>query len=417
MYGRTERYLLLGKIVDATGSGMYVPFMLVFLRRVTGLPLGTVGAVLGVAGLVGMFALPLAGAAVDRFGARRAQLAGYVVRGAVFAAYPFAHTLAAFAVLATVAAVAARAFPAVQQAVIAELVTGPNRDRFNALSRSINNAGLGAGGLLASLLLTVAGTGGLVIAAWLNAASFLIAGALNATLGLPGRVAADPATPATRGGYRTVLADRPFLLLTVANFLISFGYAALSVLLPIYAVLVLHAPASIAGLLFAVNTALCAAGGVPVAALSRRFGRRTRVAGAGAVVFALSFLAYALLGTGGPLAVVELVAVTVLYTIGELVHSPAATTLAQAAAPDALRGRYLAAYQMSWSLSAALAPAAFTALLGVGGRLPWLALAATVLAGAYLLVVAESRLPRAVVGDDRPAASSADRRPVQAATA
>ncbi|MGW2478346.1 hypothetical protein ACWCWQ_00715 [Streptomyces sp. NPDC001571] len=69
-----ERRMLVAMAVDATGSGMYVPFSLVFFHHVTGLGFATVGLVLTAVGLVGLGALPLAGAAVDRYGAQRVQL-------------------------------------------------------------------------------------------------------------------------------------------------------------------------------------------------------------------------------------------------------------------------------------------------------------------------------------------------------
>ncbi|MFD7319771.1 hypothetical protein ACFV9D_01580 [Streptomyces sp. NPDC059875] len=65
-------------------------------------------------------------------------------------------------------------------------------------------------------------------------------------------------------------------------------------LLPVYAVSQFDLSASVAGPLFAVNTALCAFDGVPVGTLGRRFARRTRVAAVGALVFAAAFLGYAL---------------------------------------------------------------------------------------------------------------------------
>ncbi|MEH1167479.1 MFS transporter [Micromonospora sp. CPCC 205539] len=392
-----ERALITGMTIDALGSGMYVPFSLVFFQRVTGLPLTAIGAVLTIAGLVGMTLLPLAGAAVDRFGARRMQLVGYTVRGLGFAAYPLAGSLPAFAAVALFTAAGDRAFPAIQQATIGDIAEGADRDRLNALSRSLRNAGLGAGGLIAGLIIGLAGDTGFTVTAWLNAASFLIA-AMFAR-----RVPRRTPTARTRAqiGYREVLSDRPFLGLTGANFLIALGYSALSLLLPAYAITVLHAPAATVGALFAVNTALCALAGVPVTRLAVRMGRRTRVAATGAAVFALAFLGFILLGTARPggtaVLLVVLVGTTVLYTVGELLHSPAASTLAIAAAPDDARGRYLAAYQLSWSLAATVAPSLFTALLAVDGRLPWLFLTGTVLAGAALLIHLERRLPAAAL--------------------
>ncbi|GAA4571636.1 MFS transporter [Planotetraspora kaengkrachanensis] len=401
---------------------MYVPFSLIFFQRVTGLPLTVIGVVLTVAGLAGMALLPLAGAAVDCFGARRMQLIGYAVRGLGFVAYPFATSLPAFAAVALFTAAGDRAFPAIQQSLVGEIATGADRDRLNALGRSLRNAGLGAGGLLAALIVGLAGDTGFVITAWLNATSFLVAALIARRL--PRRApaaavnAAPSAGPKTAAGYRAVLADLPFLSLTGANFLIALGYSALSLLLPAYAVTVLHAPAATTGGLFAVNTALCALGGVPVSRWARRIGRRSRIAATGAAVFALSFLGFALIGMVRPgsvaVLVVVLVGMMILYTAGELIHSPAASTLAIEAAPAELRGRYLASYQLSWSLSAALAPSIFTGLLAVDGSLPWLFLIGSALTGAAILLRFERRRVTAGGTDIAPSADTA--RPPTAAT-
>jgi len=120
-----ERAMLAAMGVDSLGSGMYIPFSLVFFHHITGLSFAVVGAVLTVVGLVGMTALPLAGSAVDRYGARRVQLVLYGVRGTGFALYPFATALPAFAAVALGTAVGDRAFPAVQQAWIGEVARAP----------------------------------------------------------------------------------------------------------------------------------------------------------------------------------------------------------------------------------------------------------------------------------------------------
>lgn len=413
-----ERALVAGIAVDALGSGMYVPFSLVFFRHVTGLPLPLIGLVLTVTGLVGMVALPLAGTAVDRFGARRMQLSLYVLRGVGFACYPLAHGLAAFAAVALLTAVGTRAFPAAQQARIAELVDGADRERMQALTRSLSNAGLGAGTLIASLLIATAGGSGYLAAAWLNAASFIVAALLAARTPV--------CSPAARsrddrsGGYRLVAKDRPFLALTFANLLLALGYASLSVLLPVFATGWLHLPQGLTGVTFAVNTALCATLGVPVAAFARRrFTTRNRAAATGALLFAAAFLGQAVLGTlrphSVPLLMTGLLAAVVVATAGELVHSPAAGALSQAAAPRPLRGRYLAAYQLSWSLANVLAPTLFTLLVTVDGRLPWLVVAAAALLGGALLLRLERTLPADAVSFRPGQPVAARRQPVTTA--
>ncbi|AUG77171.1 MFS transporter [Kitasatospora sp. MMS16-BH015] len=396
-----EGRLLTGMAVDAVGNGMYVPFTIVFFRHVTDLPLPVIGLVLTITGLAGMAALPVVGSLVDHYGARRVQLALYLVRGLAFLAYPFSGSLAAFFLVSLVAAGATRGFPAAQQARIGELVSGADLERLNALGRSLVNGGLGAGSLLAALLVGYAGGTGYTVAALVNAASFFVAGVL--AWGVPEN-GAPRAVPNKGGapqiGYRAVLADRPVLGLSAANLLISHGYAALSVLLPVYLTEVLREPQSLTGVAFAVNTVLCAGLGVPAGRLVARFGSRNRAAATGAGLFAVAFVADAALGLAAPgsgLVTAGVLGAVVLATLGEVVHNPAASALVTAAAPPALRGRYMATYQLSWSLSAAIAPSLFTGLMALDGRLPWLVLAAAVAAGALLLLTLEKHLPEDAV--------------------
>jgi MFS family permease len=395
--------------VNGIGTGMYVPFTLVFFHAVTGLSFTVVGAVLTATGLAGIAVLPLAGAAVDRYGAKRVQYALYGVRVAGFALYPFAHSLPAFAAVALVTAAADRAFPAAQQSLIGEVASGAGQDRLQASTRALQNAGNGAGALLATLVVSLAGSAGYTYAAWGNALSFALAALLLRPLRPLRQVrrgrAAGAAAPVARragAGYRLVLADRPFLVVTGANFLNALSYSALSVLFPLFMVEWLHGPSVLTGAAFTLNTVLCAVAGIGVGARVRGAGaRRTRAAALGGALFATAFAAQIVLGTIRPGSATvlggALVAVVVVYTLGELIHSPAAQVLAVAAAPEAVRGRYLAAYQMSWSLAKAVAPSLFTALLALDGRAPWAVLVLTSVIAAALLIRTEPWLPAQAV--------------------
>ncbi|MFA7766096.1 MFS transporter [Streptomyces sp. NRRL S-448] len=396
-----ERSLLLGIGISSVGIGMYVPFSLVFFHHVTGLSLTVVGLVMTVTGLAGLAFMPLAGTAVDRFGAKRVNLVLYGIRALGFALYPFASSLPAFAAVALVTALADRSFGVVQQSLIGEVARGAARDRLQASTRALQNAGMGAGALLVSGVLALWGTGGFTYTAWGNALAFALAGLLV------GRVRAVRAGKAVAiaglpdAGYRTVLRDRPFLGLTAANFLTALGYSALSVLFPLYLSTWLRAPDSLTGAAFTVNTVLCAGIGVLIAGRVRRSGaRRTRSAALGALLFAAAFVGQIVLGTlrpGQTTTLVALLAIVVVYTLGELVHSPSGGALSVSAAPEAVRGRYLATYQLSYSLAGALAPSLFTALLAVDGRLPWAVLAVAALGAALALLRLERHLPAEAV--------------------
>ncbi|MGW0895644.1 MFS transporter [Streptomyces goshikiensis] len=403
-----ERSLLLGVGISAVGIGMYVPFSLVFFHHVTGLSFALVGVVLTVTGLIGLAFMPLAGSAVDRFGAKKVNLVLYAVRAAGFALYPFAGSLPAFAAVALITALADRSFPIVQQSLIGEVARGAARDRLQASLRALQNAGMGAGALLVSGVLALWGTGAFTHTAWGNAVAFAVAGLLVSRV----RPVRDAGTAAAArrapAGYRMVLRDRPFLGLTAANFLTALGYAALSVLFPLYIATWLHGPDSLTGAAFTVNTALCAGIGVLVAGRVRRSGaRRTRSAALGSLLFAAAFVAQIVLGTlrpGQTVTLVALLAIVVVYTLGELVHSPSGGALSVSAAPEAVRGRYLATYQLSYSLATALAPSLFTGLLALDGRLPWAVLAVAATGAAAALLRLERHLPAEAVYAEPPAA-------------
>lgn len=403
--GTFPRYRYLAAVsAEAVGGGMYVPVSLLYFHRVAGLPLGQVGGALTVAALVGLAVSPFFGALVDRLGARSVVAVGFAVRAVGFVCYPFVHQWWQLLAAATLVAVGDRSFQASIQALISELAQGAERQRMIATQSSLRNAGFGVGGLLASLALAadadwayhavVLGSG-----AGLALAAVLIAGLPSGRV--PAAAAAEPAAdgkaadgPRPSGGYGAVLRDRPYLGLTLATVPLAFCYSSLSVILPVYTTQTLHASASLPGVLFTVNTVLVALAQVPVNSWTSKW-RRTRVAAMGGVVFAASFLGFAVLSAldGGVVLVSGLLLTTVLYTGGELLHSPSSGALSTDAAPDALRGRYLAVYYLSWSVAKAAAPALFTALLAVSANLTWLLLAGGVLIGSLAMLRLEPRLP------------------------
>ncbi|MEV6953234.1 MFS transporter [Streptomyces sp. NPDC051183] len=409
-----ERSLLVGIGISSVGIGMYVPFSLVFFHHVTGLSFTLVGLVLTVTGVAGLAFMPLAGSAVDRFGAKKVNLVLYAVRALGFALYPFAGSLPAFAAVALVTALADRSFSVVQQSLIGEVARGAARDRLQASIRALQNAGMGAGALLVSGVLGLWGAGGFTYTAWGNSLAFALAGLLVSRV-RPVRDAATATAGRAAAGYRMVLRDRPFLGLTAANFLTALGYSALSVLFPLYLSTWLTAPDSLTGAAFTVNTVLCAGVGVLIAGRVRRSGaRRTRSAALGALLFAAAFVGQIVLGTlrpGQTATLVALLAIVVVYTLGELVHSPSGGALSVSAAPEAVRGRYLATYQLSYSLATALAPSLFTALLAVDGRLPWAVLAVAALGAALALVRLERHLPAEAVHAEALSAEAAPAEP------
>ncbi|MER5208154.1 MFS transporter [Streptomyces sp. NPDC002825] len=386
-----RRRLIASSLATSLGDGIYVPLTMLFIHGLTGLSLTSIGTGLTIAGLSALAFMPAAGALIDRIGGRRVLIGVLALRAIGFAAYPFAHSYPAFLTIALVVAVGMWASSPSQQSLIGDLAQGAERDRLLAWDRSLRNAGMGCGSLAAAGMLAWNGTTGFVVAAEVLAAVFAVAAVLVARIP---QVRGTTKHQEKRGGYRQVLTDRSYLLLTTANFLIAFGYTAQAMALPVFLTRDVAMPDALAGAVFAVNTVLVAALGVPAARLTAR-GRRTRTAALGAVTFALSFAAFAALPrlVHGAEALIAVLAVAALYTAGELVHSAPSQSLSVQAAPDHLRGRYLSVYQLSWSVCRTVAPMLLGFLLDSGPWHLWTVLAALVLTGAAILLCAERSLP------------------------
>ncbi|MEV4754443.1 MFS transporter [Micromonospora sp. NPDC049559] len=391
---------LAGMFVDALGSGLYLPFTLVFIRAVTDLPVQTVGLGLTVAALAGLAANPLAGVAADRFGARQVLIASYLLRVIGFACYPLVHGFAMFVVVAAVVSAGDRSFYPANSAYVADHARGAARDRLYALVGTGRNVGLGIGGLLAAGAVQFAGDSGYRLIAVLNAASFLVAAVLLAATGRSGHANRALVRQRPRdlfAGYGRVFRDPAFRRLTLAELAFTGAHSVIPIAIPLYATVVLHAPAGLLGLLFTLNTILVAAGQLPVLRWQRR-ARRTHAMALAGLVFVVSFGAFALAAAlpAGPARAVGLALAVVLCTLGELLHARPSASLAAALAPEAYRGRYLAVYQLTWAVSAVATPGAFAGLVAFDARLLWLIVAVVTAVASVALLRLARRMPPAV---------------------
>lgn len=424
---RGRRSLVVAILIDSLGTGLFLPFAVVYPTAVAHIPLGVTGTMLSLATL---FALPiplLAGLVVDRMGARVPIVAANLVQAAGFAGYlAIARPWHLFA-CALCVALGNQAYWAANGAFLS-VVAGPaERTRWFALQGACRSAGLGVGTALAGLAAATLASGqGYRLLAALNAVSFVVAAALSA------RVPVAPVTPvaadahtdidhtdtdqvtrarprrwAALGGYRPVLRDGPFLGFTATNVAFSLCVLSFALVLPPFALGALRQPPWVVGMLFTLNTVAVATTQTVVTGWIGRF-RRTRALACAAGLFGLAFVALVLVsrlvphlmprppeahGEARAWVVAGLIAAMGIYTLAELVMAPLKNALVADAAPEALRGRYLAFYHLSWSAASTAAPALLTGLLAHGALALWPTLAALALLAAVALLRLDALLP------------------------
>ncbi|GAB2720338.1 MFS transporter [Kitasatospora kifunensis] len=402
--------LLAAALVDSLGSGLFLPYAVLYFLDTTRVPLAAIGLALSAAAALALPCSALFGPLVDGLGARRSVALANAAQAAGFLGYLVAGSwwqIVAFGVLVN----AGQNLFWTANGVLVTLVCAPDdRVRWFSLLRVVRNLGTGVGALLASLL--AAGTGSLagrgVVAA--NAGSFLLAAAVlarwhprSATPADPPSTPADPASTARerqRVGYREVLADRRFAALNAATLLFALCLLGLPLILAVYVTRTLGQPAWVAGLLLAANTALIVALQAPVTEALRhhRSARQLQaVAGLFAASFALLWAAAAAQAGSTGWVALCLVAGMSCYTMAEIISSPVLTDLVAVLAPTGLRGRYFALSQLHWSLAGVLAPSLFSWLLNAGTACLWGVLL-IVSCGAFLLAPAIDRTPGGPTG-------------------
>jgi MFS family permease len=372
--------------VDAVGTGLLRPFLLLYGIDVLRLPALIAGLAMTAGVVAGLGCTPAMGRWLDRGARSTAVAAAMLVRviGTVLLlAAPAASssTVWLFAFAALFLGIGNQAFPVAHAALVATVSAGRNRDAALAAGRSVRNAGLGLGALLATACLT-GGTPALRALAAGTGVSYLLSAALAWSV----RVRASPQFAHSQDtgpgpGTRAIGTPRMRLLLA-ANVIYAFCLNVPEIALPLVLVTQLHASPVWAAGVFVTNTVLVVAFQVPVTAWMSRFSRRSALAISGIVlsVSYLGFLGGVELGHGWAAPVVA--GVSVLCTFGEIIYAGSSTALVVATAPEHVLGRALARFQLSTGFGLAVSPVVITALAAHGQAALWASLTAATLLSA-----------------------------------
>ena len=401
-------------LIDSLGNGLVSAFTLVFFVKTTSLPLAAIGAAL-TAGQLLVLPVPLfLGRLLDSLGPRTVVAVGNWISVAGFIGFLFSHALWQIVLWQVLVQLGSNAFWMGSSPLTLTVARGVERARWFGFVRALRNVGVGFGGAVSAVVLSIGTVTGLRAIMVVNVVTFAVAGWLVLTLpgtdesaaksGAAGAGPTDPrpAKPArttakSPGGYRTVLTDIRYMRLVTANISFVFSSTVIAVLLAVYVAENLDAGPWLVGVLVVLNTAMVAL----LQTLASRWteARRPSTVLVWALLFnAAAFVTFgALLALPGWAVIAGLLIAMVLYTVGEILGSPPTSELSVVLAPDHLRGRYLGVYQMSWSLGSALAPALLTALLEGGAALPWV----------FLTAISVLAVPLVLGLDRRPAAAGA----------
>ncbi len=357
MLPRVVWQVLAADLFCAGGTGLTLPFLVVYLHQVRGLGLGQAGAAVACLAGAGFLGNPAGGWLADRAGPGRAVITGWVLAGAgtvlLATAGPVAWLFPAAALTGLGVAVA---WPALD-ALLARRTTTEQRSAAFAVRHLTMNLGLGAGALLAALLADIAVPGSFTTLYLLDAASFALSALLligTGTTAAAGRPSPGGPPDAPPAGYRALLRDRTFLrvwVLTVV--LVTVGYGAFQVALPAVATGPGGSSASWLAVAFAANTVTVVAAQLPVLRVLAGH-RRTRAIGWATAAWATCWALAWLGGTGG--GALWFVGAATVFALGETLLAPTLSAIVNDIAPPPLQGRYNGALILAYTTGFTAAP-------------------------------------------------------------
>ena len=400
---REGRLLLTVVVFEFLGTGLVLPFHVVYLHEVRGFALGDVGLLLGLPPLVGFLVVGPGGSAIDRLGARRILLASLVLLIVGNVVLAFAATLAVAGLALVLSGVAFGVSWPASQSFIAAVVPQSLRQRYFGVNFTLLNLGIGLGGLLGGVLVDVDRPVTFQAIYLADAASYLppLFLLLVPLRRVAGRPVHDPDEhPAAT--YLEVLRRPAVWPLMLLGFLASFvGYSQLNVGMPAYARAVGEISTRGLGIAFAANTAVIVL--LQLVVLRRIEGlRRTRVIAVMGVLWAVAWL---LLGGSGLVAgtagaTMFVAACASVFALGETLMQPTVPALVNDLAPDHLRGRYNALSSAAFQLAAIIAPPVSGLLVGHGLGSVYLGVlvAGSLGVGAFAVLRLEPQLPAGVNG-------------------
>jgi len=353
------RILVAARVVNRLGA-FTLPFLAVVLVDEFGASLAAAGLVVAAFGLATIASRLAGGALADRIGRKPTivlGLAGCAVAQLGIATAPSFTAAAAAAVLL---GLVFELYEPPTQATIAD-VTSPH-DRPAAFG--LLGASLAVAGVLAGLLAAALGSVHLRLLFVADAATCLGCAAL-VLVALPGRQ--PTGSDAVTGGVRSPWRDPRLWAMLAAGTVFATVYMAIMIGLPL-SLRARGQPVWSAGVVLAASAATTVLGQ-----------RLLRLPGDG---FRLMSVAYVVLAGGLALAaraddLATYVVAAVIWSLGDVVLLGHPFAVVSALADAQGRGRYLAAYGVSWGLATVLAPLAVPRLLTAGGPAAlWLTCAA-----------------------------------------
>lgn len=381
--GRDARIMLGAQFLDRTGTGVWSAAAVLYFTVEAGFDARRIGLLLGLGGVAGVLGSPVAGRLAAARPVRELLIGCHLLRLLTLCAILCS---TAFAVLLPAVALTVFGDRAAKtlEMLFATEVAGPERATYQALFRSVANAGYAVGAGIAAVGLAIGTRDAYRVLILLDALSFAVISILvrrihaGSRAHTPAVPAPTPAPAANPNPWR----DAGYLGFVLLDVFMSTDDPILNVGLPLWLLTRTTAPHALIPVFLIVNTVLVVVLQMRVSAATEGPRDATTAVGRYGLIMIGCCVCLAAAAECGPwAATLLLLAAAALQTLAELMRSVSSWELAVSLAPTAARPAYLGVAGMSQSAQKCLGPLLLTGVVMAAGPAGWLGLGGAV-AGA-----------------------------------
>ncbi len=328
---------------------MIWPFLMVYAKERLEMPLAVVTLLMTINAVTGLISSLLAGPLIDRLGRKWMMAASLAANGLAYLLLSQANSLPAFAVLMGLSGAVNPLYRVGSDAMLADLLPGDKRLEGYSLLRTGNNVGVALGPAIGGLIASTSYTLAFYLAA-LGMCTYSLLLVFLARETLPQRVANIPKDDERWGGYPQIFRDRPFVAFFLAFVLTQICAATMWMLLSVYTKENYQVSERWFGFIPTTNALMVVFFQVAITRWTKRYpplwmvslGTAFYAFGVGSVALGRGFWGFWVC--------------IVIFTIGELILSPTATTYVANLAPAEMRGRYMGLFGLTWNVAAGIGP-------------------------------------------------------------
>ena len=340
--------------IDAIGSTLLFPFFALYITQKFGVGMTQAGILLGMSSLFGLIGSVIGGAITDRFGRRRLILFGLIFSALSSLLFGLAWDVKILYVLVVVVGLLSRVANPAYDAMLADILPEAKRQEAFGITRvAFNYAwifGTALGGLIAArsfLALFVIDAG-----LSLFVASILLIFLPETKPAVQGEAKKNESLFKTAAGYGVVLRDLAYMSFTLAGMLVLIVYQQQYSSFPVYLLNFHNIDSRSYGVMLAISGLEVVLFQIWISRVISKYPPFLMM-----MLGSLFFMAgFTMIGfvKGFPLFALAVV----IATIGEMILFPTNKALAANFAPEDMRGRYMAVYDLGWTLPATIGPAA-----------------------------------------------------------